>query len=137
MKISRSFLHITGVAIANPAPATAPTIEWEVETGILRYVAIKTQMPAPKQAARAIQIAILGSSLSRGTMPFPTVFITRCPNNKAPKNEKTQVTIMASFMVILREPTSAPTQFAASLAPIVQPMKPPAINVMKIRIIPI
>ena len=64
-------------------------------------------------------------------MPLPIVFITRCPKNIAPRKEKVQVIIIACFKVILREPILTPTQLAASLAPMDQPIKLPASKVKK------
>ena len=54
MKMSRNMIHLTGADTANPAPATAPTMEWLVEMGIFQAVAITTHAQPANAETKAI-----------------------------------------------------------------------------------
>src|SRR5690554_5053058 len=55
--MSSSFAHTMGtLPAASPAPATAPTMEWVVDTGSFRYVAANSHPPAASMAARAMTV---------------------------------------------------------------------------------
>ena len=54
IKISISFFQKITVWHAKPAPPTAPTIAWDVDTGSLKYVANITHRPAANAAAKLI-----------------------------------------------------------------------------------
>ncbi len=64
---------------ASPAPATAPTIEWVVDTGNFKYVAANSHMPEANIAAKAITSTDAGRFGRAGRCPKPMVLMTRWP----------------------------------------------------------
>ena len=120
------FSQNTCVPAASPAPATAPTIECDEEIGSFRCVAVIIHIPAARAAEKPIRRARSGSRVCRGTIPLPIVFVTFLPIMRAPASPEMQVTMIPCLRLIIPEPMSAPTQFAASFEPMEMPMKTPA-----------
>ncbi len=96
------FVQSIGMSPATPTPATAPTIDWEVDTGILRKVAIVTKSPPQSRAASA-------ASGERGTVtiPFPTVLATAPPCRTAPAIAKTATRVIPTLKRINPAPSEA------------------------------
>ena len=122
MNIFPNTFQFTGTLIAKPAPATAPTIEWLVEIGILQQVAKTTQAQAANTETMATYKETVLSNVDIATILLPTVLATWPPCRKAPKKPREQIRIIACVSVNTFEPTAVPKELAASLAPIDQPM---------------
>ena len=85
-------------------------------------MAIVTHSAALKRDDIAIKSILDCPRLFKETTPSPIVLITFPPKRTAPRKLKKQVIIMPVFTLIMPDPMLAPTQFAASFAPIDQPM---------------
>ena len=106
-----------------PAPSTAPTMEWVVDTGAPMAVA-KLSHSAPASRAEVMtQMKRPLSEIASGLMMPPRMVETTSPPAiRAPATSKMAARMMAPVMVIEREPTAGPTLLATSLAPMFMAM---------------
>lgn len=108
----------SGPTAAMPAPMTAPTIAWVVETGALSQVARLTHKAAAISAAIMIQASNPSGTCTASTILDEMVFTTSPPAIVAPRISKIAAITSACAIVIARAPTAAPTLFVTSFAPI-------------------
>ena len=113
-----------------PKPATAPTMECVVDTGIPAQVAKLSQMAAERRAAdmpmtrsAAASPSIMPGKEARAagsTMPLRIVSVTWEPTRTAPANSQIPAAITAFFTERAPEPTASAMELATSLAPMFQ-----------------
>src|SRR5690606_18529531 len=108
-------------------PMIAPTMEWVVETGHPRRLAISRQHPAARGADSMPETSRCGVSVmgAGSTMPLRMVAVTSPPARYAPRNSNIMAITIACRMVKAREPTEVPMALATSLAPIPQAINTP------------
>ncbi|MPN36683.1 hypothetical protein SDC9_184193 [bioreactor metagenome] len=103
---------------AMPAPRTAPTMEWVVDTGAPMAVAkFSHKAPASNEAVISQMKRLLSRMASGLMMPPRIVATTSPPAIRAPAISKMAAMTMAPVMVMACEPTAGPTLLATSLAP--------------------
>ena len=117
-------------AATMPNPATAPTIEWVVETGIPVQVAKLSQIAADNKAADIpITRSAAGSPSSKpcidtraegSTIPLRMVSVTWEPTKTAPANSQIPAAMTACLTDKAPEPTASAIELATSLAPMFQ-----------------
>ncbi len=123
-------------AATTPKPATAPTMEWVVETGMPYMVEKWSQKAAESSAADMPITRMMAASwldmpgmavrTAGSTMPLRTVFVTWAPTRTAPANSQIPAAMTALRMEIALEPTASAMEFATSLAPIFHAMYRPS-----------
>ncbi len=101
-------------------------IEWVVDTGAPKAVAMFSHTAAASNAAVISQMKRSGSVTASGRMmPFWMVETTSPPAISAPAASNTAAMISAPTIDSAFEPTAGPTLLATSLAPMFIAMKPP------------
>jgi hypothetical protein len=107
-------------AEAIPTPITPPMIEWVVDTGMVKRVAIVRYVADPTIAQVMASMRTEGSdskSLVEMTL-VRMVSVTRDPTSIAPANSMTEAMHMACLRVSEREATEVAKELATSFAPV-------------------
>ena len=102
-------------------PIIAPTMAWEVETGIPDLVIEYTATAADRAVMNAPAKVEIAPSL-------PSVWEVPLPDTTAPKMTKIEQTIAAVRQLTIFVPTAVPKTFAASFAPSAQPKNKPLLR---------
>jgi hypothetical protein len=126
---------LSGVCAAIPAPASAPTTVWVVETGMPYIVAIvrNVALPTSAQPMTSMKVGGAGTNLSKPNTPDLIVEVTLEPSATAPRNSVKHARIPACHIFRVRAATDVAYELATSLAPLEADEKTKAI-VVKARI---